>query len=422
MLHGDVTSTLKKCVTLCGEGLNQAQIGKALKMSRRMTTHYFNKLKDAGFIRFKYRSVSNFYDVTNLGISFVNGEMLHQTPYGMREGITRRTHDLYLKYPIANPEDVGKLPGNFWDKAWRVKNGLKKSKYVERPIPMTLTLNQGWKTVSAQVHDFMVNNNNTTTSNIFKVSWNLFRMFAKLGLFLDVENMAVVNNHLTYEDRASREMTAQGKHFRVPLGRTRGKYTPNDPDQPAYVDLDNSPNANWETNDRLHDERRALMPEKVHNIEQGLNGLNPMLEKLTEQIELHLAATQEWKGAAQDIRTELRSLGRTRVQTPPEGEERRSTGHSEPHSEGKMEEISDMLKVMLQDKILQGHVSPEGLEKFVGTEEIHLEALKPIPKMFVPFRGALQAIGPFSPGARFYIDKGAGLLLNEKGLTRRVSG
>lgn len=265
---------MRKCATLIGEDVSQKGIADTMKLSKYEAYRLLHRLIDAGYAREHIRSSTKFYKLTRSGREFVSTKGVAQLPHGMKERIIRGSHDLFLKYPIANPEDASKITKSFWNKSWNPGNGVKRCKYIDRPVSMTITINQGCKSLSAQIHDFTVHNNLTVHTRIFKISWNLYNLFGKrFGVLLDIDRMSVQNEEKTYEDADSRKLAAQGKKFKVMLGRNCEKYTEYDPDRQAWVELCRTPNDNWETDDRAHDVRRALMPEKIHAIEEEVHKL-----------------------------------------------------------------------------------------------------------------------------------------------------
>lgn len=151
--------------------------------------------------------------------------------------------------------------------------------------------------------------------------------------------------------------------------------------------------------------------------------LAPSLEAQAEQnaalarnIELHLEVMGNINNGISELRgtlDDIKGLG---------SGERAKTGHSGPSGE-RLEEISEMLSVLVQDKIKT--LEPEqreGLEKFTGSERtVEVEILGDLPRFLVQHRGAIKAIGPFSPGARIYLDEDVARILI-KNETARTTG
>lgn len=152
--------------------------------------------------------------------------------------------------------------------------------------------------------------------------------------------------------------------------------------------------------------RNPIVTEQVTGTIDALDRLNPAIEALTQQIKLHLAATQEWKNSAQNINN---SLGDIKTLAQRERPKMANSGASDE----RLEEISDMLSVLVQEKVAHlDDIDDPGIKKFIDGEwTVEVEITQNLPRFLIPHRGAIRAIGPFREGSKIYLDNSVATML-----------
>lgn len=165
-------------------------------------------------------------------------------------------------------------------------------------------------------------------------------------------------------------------------------------------------------------------PITTHNVtamHKDVQEFKGMLQGFMQQS-VASANAQMYTGAAMQKQTAILERLEARSRDPP-GKRERPADAQPGHRDGILEEISDMLSVLVQDKVLElPRETRETLKKYVTGRTVEVEILQELPRFLVPFRGALRGVGPFMPGARVYIDEQVANVLIEKGAARRLGG
>lgn len=410
------------------KGLSPSLLWKHNVLKERQVKHVLVKLKAAGLIN------KIAYGTWETTVSDLTQEMLERR-YNRVHRVTPTEGTIEKEGTIAKP-DTDRMHGvqvklkipqiNNWDKRSQI---LKSKKMEFTPIVqgqrilykgMKIWLCRG-SVVMYLPHSWFAD---TSAQAVERATRDVISIVMGLEKHLGVSSFKIKGkyvfkfskqHHALIKNAQAQILNFEGKKYRI--RDEHGEWLTFDDsyrlDEAEFTHPDTSPEDFTKVQNFYNSlKRNPIVTEQVTETYNALDRLNPAIEKLTEQIELHLAATQEWKNTAGEVRDAVKDLT---------GVERAKTGHSGPQN-GRIEEVLDLLSVLVQDKIIKGEAREEkGLEKFTGSDkDVEVEFLDKLPKVVIPYRGALKTIGPFNHGARVYIPIQVARLLIEKGTARET--
>ncbi len=164
----------------------------------------------------------------------------------------------------------------------------------------------------------------------------------------------------------------------------------------------------------------ARIPERLEGVERQVKGFDESLGGYMQQ-QVATSNAIMYIGTAMKNQTEL--LGRLveRQDRMAVGGGVRGSGVDSEALGDKIDGISDALKVLVADKILDLPAPAKGsLAGFLEDKTVLVEILEDIPRFMEPHRGALRAVGPFHPGARIYLDAQVAGVLCKRGAAREI--
>lgn len=258
-------------------GVSQKKVISILGLRRSTMLRSWSELKREGILK-----------GIGYGTFILTGKNV--TDYSL--GTTIDLHALQLVYPIREDRSNDEI----WDS---IKTDMGWKECTKRLGSITIKKNtkqvQAWLT-SQKIH---------SPEDVAKVSISLaFRigiLLHKLGVDVDMDNVAVKTKHISMKNTELEKMIPKGTKVEIHLGRSVEKVFENDTDEEAKAWIDDTPFKAIETNDIRYARDVLLMP-------QYIKEANIMISALTQQIKLHLAATQEWKDTAREIRDAIREL------------------------------------------------------------------------------------------------------------------
>lgn len=298
-----VTNMVTLAVLKSIKGSYAAQVARDLGFSERKINYHIKKLINAGYLTLEVRSSSKIYNITPVGETALKRAQLTKSSYSTTRDATEEkgVHDIYIKIPITHK---GKVPATYWDKVnekWKHSNQYHKNyKLLDAHIRETT------RHICIQLRPRTLENYDQVYGLITGAIGFVIGEFTQHGYILDYLHPEVKGIHLSYGDEKSRELLRKKLRVSVGLGRTRTKFFPGDPDHPAQVWLDTTPESNWETNDYEHARLRAMEPENVARIAQ-------LMEKQAQDMALYAQHLERHTGALEALSKTMPALRKMAV-------------------------------------------------------------------------------------------------------------
>jgi predicted transcriptional regulator len=247
---------------------------------------YVSWLKRKGFVKkVGYGS----WQITDAGLKFL--EEVKESKERVKQPISL-DFVMRIKLPILKELENPFEP----DIERKARGWIRKYKWYNVPFyNYNLTFEKTPKSMIVHVHHMEISNPgdiDVITRHVLRFVKEYFA--TKRIMLLDDLNASVIFIKGGIYDKNLKELIPPGQYPEFYLGRKRAKILEHDPDQEAKVWMDSTP-FDWtvHSNDKTYVERYIKMPEVVDSLDKKLI---PAIEKLTEQINLHLdvqRATQE---------------------------------------------------------------------------------------------------------------------------------
>lgn len=256
------------------EGLNPAQISKALNISKQGLQYYISKLKRGGHIQRKGYGTW--------------GVLKEVKDFSMGMGLTKpltNLHALEIKFPIIS----GQIPDKDWIIKNQLKNWLPKYKGLANLGGLTLRNNNN-KSLTVWAKSRNILDLNEVDNLAFKIKAFIHEYFKnKYDVVLDVFNCETKNLNLATEDKQSESMIREGEKFELNLNKKAEKIFPPDSiDAKAWID--GSPfDFSAETNDKEWKRAYLHMPFKIMGLAESM----PVIQEYNKNIMLHMAVQEK---------------------------------------------------------------------------------------------------------------------------------
>jgi len=283
------------------KGMYPTQIARQLNTSKQRIFYYLIKAERLGLVEKINRSNTVFYVITKKGENFLLEVKKSSLP--VREKVTR-LHNLAIKFPIVQDN-----PQAQFDKKVEINNWIKQYSVVTFPIGITIEKTS--KNVIVYFHQFSTKQQMFLTEFFSWVLRGVYYVYYYLkrekGITIDIFNGEIIREHLANASPEFNEKVEKRKTVEVSLGRNAFSIYPSQEPARAWIDRSLG-NVDIETNDMIYEEKLLLMPEVVFDLAKNIDKLNPLLDNLAKQINLHLEVQYQQLETMKQLRKSLDEL------------------------------------------------------------------------------------------------------------------
>ena len=334
---------------LLNEGLYEKQIARKLGISRFAVYRIIKKLEKAGLVEEKMRTAYKAIGITDAGKTAINRQKVRNRSVGLR-GTFLGLHNIGFRFNILR----GFQPSNLKTRSmrnWSASQYNCRTHYVEittkSVIIMPILRGQRWYGKDPFELQQRARDKAVEIAQKIAQKYNL-----ELGPpELSRKPHFAINNAVT---RLFKGMELNTPKYKIDESEGKGGeidfYAPDD--AKAFIDT------------------MMDMPNQIKALTSTFTEkVIPPIEKLAQQIELHLEATRTWKDSAVALNQTVGGL-------------------------------ADTLKALNRPADAQIGVSPAILDLGEPEPDIRLEILEDIPAFLCLWRGTYKQVGPFPQGAR----------------------
>lgn len=270
------------------DGQYNSQIARQLGLKKQNIAYFLKKLEKNGYIQRKFRSNFVFYELTDKGKEFLKGQSQNFS-LSSRKGHSR-LHNLVISFPILEDN-----PDASFGKEVSLNNWV--SKYSVISFPIGITIQKTPRNVIAHFHQFETSKEmfltdfyNWILKGVYYLYYYLMR---EKRIKIDIFDGRVIRQHISNEEPDLNEKIDQKMTTQIDLNRKAKSIFQTQENARAWIDRSYG-NVEIETNDMLYEEKFLKMPELIYELSQNFA---PAIEKLTQQINLHLEVMQQIKEA-----------------------------------------------------------------------------------------------------------------------------
>ena len=294
LLHAKILHCIKK-------GMYASQIARQLNMKRTAINYHINQLQAMKVIELDVFSSMKIYKPSIYYDSYIQDANMPKTSLPSRKS---RIHSLRIVFPILedNPNVVmEKMNKNF-------KNWI--PQYATIKFPIGITIEKTTKNIVAMFHEFETKRQ-TCFTDFF--SWTMrgtyyvyYYLMKEYGIKIDLFNPTITHQHLANADPDLKGKVDGKQTTEIALQRKARGFFKTKLQGKAWMDFSTGRGIpDIETNDMLYQERLLLMPETLHQLGAVMV---PMMERLTEQVNLHLEIQRETLKTMQMIQKAMKKM------------------------------------------------------------------------------------------------------------------
>jgi len=268
------------------------QIAHDLGLQRQLVEYHIKKLAAKNLLKLNFRTSCCIYELTTAGKTELHRLKAKLSRHGGATSMSR-FHKLNVKFRIAKDN-----PQAAWESENQLNNWIQKYSTIQFPIKVTVQKNPD--TVVLMFHEYRTSTAMFMTEfmqQVFRGVWFAKHWLGERGIVLDESTAEITDQHLVNERPDLNGKIDDKITTAVHLGRPAQGLFPMKGVGKAWIDRSQG-EPEIETNDMLYEEKLLMMPETVSELKREFI---PAINRLTDQINLHLAATTEWKKAAQNI-------------------------------------------------------------------------------------------------------------------------
>jgi hypothetical protein len=279
------------------------QIARQLRISKQLCLYYIHKAEKLEYLKKELKTNFLSYVLLPKGEEFLREVKKFSLP--SREKFTR-LHNLAIKFPIINDN-----PNAAWEKENKLNNWIEK--YTVIKFPIGITLKKTTNHIIAYFHQFVTKQENFLTDFYSWVLRGIYYVYYYLKkekqIEIDIFNAEIIREHLANESPEFNQKVEKRKTVEILLNRNAKAIYPSQEQAKAWIDRSFG-NVDIETNDMIYEEKLLLMPEMVFSLAENINKLNPVLDNLAKQINLHLEVQSQQLEAIKELRKELSDLAK----------------------------------------------------------------------------------------------------------------
>jgi len=297
-------TSIYRILRCIGKGMYPSQIARQLNLPKQNINYFIRKLEAQGFIKRELRTNIACYVLTDSGVKLL--EHLRSKKFSLpsrKSDTSIRLHNLVIKFPILKDN-----PNAKWERVGEeINNWVAKYSVVE--FPVGITIKKTPKSIIVYFHQFYTRREqflsdfyNWVLRGIYYV---YFFLLKDKGIQIDLLNAKVIREHIANESPEFNETVPKKKTVEVRFKRKARSIFPSVSESRAWIDRSFG-NVDIETNDMIYEEKLLLMPEIIYALDKKLA---PTLEKLSEQINLHLSVLRKISKAIEKLNERLDKLG-----------------------------------------------------------------------------------------------------------------
>jgi len=285
------------------KGMYPSQIARQLRISKQLCLYYIHKAERLGYLKKELKTNFLSYVLLPKGEEFLRE--VKKFSLSVREKFTR-LHNLAIKFPIIKDN-----PQAEFDKKVEINNWVKQYSVVKFPIGITIEKTS--KSIIAYFHQFVTKQENFLTDFYSWVLRGIYYIYYYLKkekqIEIDIFNAEIIREHLANESPEFNQKVEKRKTVEILLNRNAKAIYPSQEQAKAWIDKSFG-NVDIETNDMIYEEKLLLMPEMVFELSKNIDKLNPVLDNLAKQINLHLEVQSQQLEAIKELRKELSDLAK----------------------------------------------------------------------------------------------------------------